>query len=490
MSAVLKLFRSGKEKKKNGNNYLDIGEIGMPTQVSHNFSGKINPDGTIAGIPESWKQRLKLMITSEEAENPEKAEKAALLCKWIDTRVRDGQSEEFMRVNSDSPNNSLISSETNSDASFVSGSGDRVSQEDSLSETQEEETEGGEPGELLEPSQGPVDNRVVNNVSQSVCDNEVPTLRRKKKARGTKQGPRVTRNLSEEQILAQLQDACVIASPWGDYHRDIEVGAGAAGVVSLATHKVTGEKVAVKDIDLNKQTKKDLILMEIKVMKELHHPNLVNFKEAYLVEMHLFVVMEFMEGGPLTDVVTETVMKESLIAMVCMEVVKGIHYLHTKSILHRDIKSDNILLGMDGKVKITDFGFCANIQENEQRNTMVGTPYWMAPEVVNRKHYGKKVDIWSLGIMALEMKDGEPPYLKEAPLRALWLIAQEGKPKIEGRSQMSEEFQDFLDKCLEVDVEARWSAEQLLTHPFLLKSADNHKIVPLIKAAKEQLEKN
>ena len=194
MAAVLKLFRSGKEKKKSAQqHYLDIGEIGMPTMVSHNFSGKINPDGTIGGIPESWKQRLQLMITSEEAENPEKAEKAAQLCRWIDTRARGGQSEEFMRVNSDSPNNSVLSTESSSaDSCYVSCSAE------SLAEAAEAE--------------------VVVEVVEGPGDTEAPTLRRKKE-RGTRQGPRVTRNMSEEQIMSELQDACTIASPWLAYTR-------------------------------------------------------------------------------------------------------------------------------------------------------------------------------------------------------------------------------------------------------------------------------
>lgn len=287
-------------------------------------------------------------------------------------------------------------------------------------------------------------------------------------------------------IISRLEKICSTDDPTTMYTDFVKIGQGASGGVFTAHDLKTNSLVAVKQMNLEQQPKKELIINEIIVMKQSQHKNIVNFINSFLLKGDLWVVMEYMEGGSLTDCVTANFMTEGQIAAVCKEALSGLAHLHSRGVIHRDIKSDNVLMGLDGQIKLTDFGFCAQInEEKKQRTTMVGTPYWMAPEVVTRKAYGPKVDVWSLGIMAIEMIDGEPPYLNENPLRALYLIATNGTPKIQNPEELSEIFRDFLAKSLDVDPLKRPTSQELLLHPFLIKADPLRNLVPLIKAAKE-----
>lgn len=298
--------------------------------------------------------------------------------------------------------------------------------------------------------------------------------------------PSRPRPAESENIVTRLKAICTDADPTLIYSNLVKIGQGASGGVYTATNINKSGLVAIKQMNLEQQPKQDLIINEILVMKDSQHRNIVNYIDSFLFKGDLWVVMEYMEGGSLTDVVTSNMMSEGQIAAISRETLEGLKHLHSKGVIHRDIKSDNILLALNGEVKLTDFGFCAQLNEsNTKRTTMVGTPYWMAPEVVTRKEYGPKVDIWSLGIMAIEMVEGEPPYLNENPLRALYLIATNGTPTLQNPESLTPVFLDFLKRSLEVDVEKRPNASELLQHPFLQKADPLRSLTPLIRAAQE-----
>lgn len=508
-----RLFSKNKKRANEGPT-----EIGLPTNVAHEFHVSRNKEtGLLEGLPVPWLRLLNTQITkAEQDENPNAALQAikfynySIKKRYSDPfkplateRVIEQESKEIEKILGENIGLGRAKGCNNLTLSTLSDGSDQVVSPSSSSEEstprsslqsidrstyivvkkdENEESNCTLINEALEESLKnlQLDVSTLPDPPLGQSDEESPVLRRKTDDRSID-------NMNEAEVYAELKRICHPGNPKRRFEMKSELGAGASGTVSIARDTVTGQQVAIKDIDLTKQPRKELILNEIRVMKDFNHENLVNFLDAYLIDDHLWVIMELLDGGPLTDVVTETVMKDKQIAAVCREVLKAISFLHSKGIIHRDVKSDNVLLGLDGKVKLTDFGFSANIVGDEKRQTMVGTPYWMAPEVVTRKQYGKKVDIWSLGIMAIEMIEGEPPYLKETPLRALYLIAAIGRPQIKRWDSLSSELQDFLDRCLQVDVDIRASADELLQHPFLQDCAKLSSLTPLIRAAQKIL---
>ncbi|OWA54689.1 Serine/threonine-protein kinase PAK 7 [Hypsibius exemplaris] len=262
------------------------------------------------------------------------------------------------------------------------------------------------------------------------------------------------------------------------------IGEGSTGIVCIAREigDEDGQYVAVKKMDLRKQQRRELLFNEVVIMRDHHHPNIVEMYDSYLKGDELWVVMEYLEGGALTDIVTSSRLEEDQIATVAVQCLSALAYLHSQGVVHRDIKSDSILLHSDGRVKLSDFGFCAQVNnETPKRKSLVGTPYWMAPEVISRLPYGTEVDIWSLGVMLIEMVDGEPPFFNEPPLQAMRHIRDFPPPRFRHPHQVSDRLHQFLDRMLVREPHERATAQELLQHPFLKMAGPPSLLVPLLR---------
>uniref|UniRef100_A0A8C2ZQN6 non-specific serine/threonine protein kinase n=1 Tax=Cyclopterus lumpus TaxID=8103 RepID=A0A8C2ZQN6_CYCLU len=293
--------------------------------------------------------------------------------------------------------------------------------------------------------------------------------------------PKVT----HEQFKAALQMVVDKGDPRSYLENFVKIGEGSTGVVCIATEKHSGRQVAVKMMDLRRQQRRELLFNEVVIMRDYQHRNVVEMFKSALVEEELWVIMEYLQGGALTNIVSETRLSEEQIATVCEAVLQALAYLHSQGVIHRDIKSDSILLTLDGRVKLSDFGFCAQISKDiPKRKSLVGTPYWMAPEVISKSPYGTEVDVWSMGIMVVEMVDGEPPYFSETPVAAMKRLRDELAPTVRNISPV---LKDFLDRMLTRDPLERASATDLLEHPFLLQSGSPQCLVPLVEQYRKRM---
>ncbi|KAF2455459.1 kinase-like domain-containing protein [Lineolata rhizophorae] len=245
-----------------------------------------------------------------------------------------------------------------------------------------------------------------------------------------------------------------------------ELGSGSFGVVYKGIEKATGDLIDLEssDEDLSE------IQKEISLLSTCASQWVTQYKTSFVRGHKLWIIMEYLGGGSCLDLMRPGTFSEAHIAIVCRELLLGLDYLHSSGKIHRDIKAANVLLSDTGKVKLADFGVAAQLTNiKSQRMTFVGTPFWMAPEVIQEAGYDHKADLWSLGITAMELAHGEPPNSDTHPMKVLFKIPKAPAPRLEG-DQWSDAFKDFIKKCLIKDPDRRCTAKELLRHKFVARA--------------------
>ncbi|XP_040903386.1 mitogen-activated protein kinase kinase kinase kinase 4 isoform X1 [Toxotes jaculatrix] len=303
--------------------------------------------------------------------------------------------------------------------------------------------------------------------------------------------------MSRENTTRSLDsiDLAALRDPAGIFELVEVVGNGTYGQVYKGRHVKTGQLAAIKVMEVTEEEEEE-IKLEINMLKSYsHHRNIATYYGAFIKkgpagqDHQLWLVMEYCGAGSVTDLVKKTkgnCLKEDWIAYICREVLRGLSHLHAHHVIHRDIKGQNVLLTENAEVKLVDFGVSAQLDKTiGRRNTFIGTPYWMAPEVIACDEnpdatYDYRSDLWSLGITALEMAEGAPPLCDMHPMRALFLIPRNPPPKLKSK-KWSKRFLSFVDNCLVKNHLHRPTTDTLLRHAFIRDLANERQVRIMLK---------